>query len=580
MRFIAKYLGKYKKESILAPLFKMAEAIFELLVPLVMSKIIDTGIAGGDREYVIRMGVILVILSCVGLISAVTAQFFAAGAAVCVATDIRSELYRHIMSFSDGVRERFGEAALITRLTNDVAQVQNGVNMFLRLFLRSPFIVFGAAIMAFTVSPKVAVSFLVVIPLLTVIVVGVMRTTLPLFSDIQSKLSNLLDIVDQSLSGVRVIRAFGQEDRWKKSFDHGADELCGKQLYNGGFQALLGPVTYITVDLAIVWILYRSGHLVLRGSLTTGQTVALVNYMSQILVELIKLANLILLITRAFSSLSRIEEVLYTPCDDRFHTDAAAADDTEALEKKPFIVFSDVSFSYSGSEKQILSDISFTLNAGETLGIIGGTGSGKTTLTRLLRHEYDATGGSIEIDGKSISDYSDSEISGIFGEVPQQAKLFGGTIRSNLMMGDKNADDASLYAAIDAACAKEVTDKKAGGLDAVVEAGGMNFSGGQRQRLSIARALVKKHKALILDDSASALDLLTEARLKENLNNLPYSPAKIIISQRASFVRDADKILVLEHGEVAGYGTHSELLSGCGVYREIYYTQFEEEKSA
>ena len=577
MRFVAGYLSKYKKESIAAPLFKMLEAIFELLVPLVMAKVIDVGIANGDVAYIYRMCAILIALAVIGLAVALTAQYFAAMAAVNAAGAIRRDLFYHVTSFSEGVRSAQGEGALVTRLTNDVNQVQNGINMFLRLFLRSPFIVFGAFVMSCIVDLKASVIYLIVLPVLTFIVVGVMRVTLPMYASVQEKLSHIFTIVDENLEGVRVIRAFRNEGVQRQHFDDETDELRKSQLAAGRLAVLPGPLTFGVVNIAIVWLLWYSGAQVNIGNLTTGETVALINYMSQILIELVKLANLILLLTRAFSSVHRIEEVMETENDERRHDDddlSALSDETAKGRK--LLEMSHVSFSY-GDGRKVLNDISLDLDRGETLGIIGGTGSGKSTLIRLIMHTYDAGEGEIYLDGRPISAYSDKKISEMIANVPQQAKLFSGTVRSNLLMADEDAKDDEMWSALSVAQADMIVKDKEGGLDAAVRSGGTNFSGGQRQRLTIARAVLKRSDITILDDSASALDLATERSLREALKKDQGNRSYIIVSQRASFVRGADRILVLEHGEVEGYGSHEELMAQCETYRQIYYTQYEKE---
>ncbi len=576
MRFVAGYLSKYKKESIAAPLFKMLEAIFELLVPLVMAKVIDVGIANRDVTYIYRMCAILIALAVIGLVVALTAQYFAAMAAVNTAGAIRRDLFYHVTSFSEGVRSAQGEGALVTRLTNDVNQVQNGINMFLRLFLRSPFIVFGAFVMSCIVDLKASVIYLIVLPVLTFIVVGVMRATLPMYASVQEKLSHIFTIVDENLEGVRVIRAFRNEGVQRQHFDEETDDLRRSQLAAGRLAVLPGPLTFGVVNLAIVWLLWYSGAQVNIGSLTTGETVALVNYMSQILIELVKLANLILLLTRAFSSVHRIEEVIETENDERRHDDDLSTLEDENAKGKKLLEMSHVSFSY-GDGRKVLNDISLDLDRGETIGIIGGTGSGKSTLIRLIMHTYDAGEGEIYLDGRPISAYNDKKISDMIANVPQQAKLFSGTVRSNLLMADENAKDDEMWSALSVAQADVIVKNKEGGLDAAVRSGGTNFSGGQRQRLTIARAVLKRSDITILDDSASALDLATERSLREALKKDQGNRGYIIVSQRASFVRGADRILVLEHGEVEGYGSHEELMAQCETYRQIYYTQYEKE---
>lgn len=573
MKFVFRYLKAYKIESILAPLFKMLEAIFELFVPLVVASIIDVGITTNNMSYILHRCGLLLLLAAIGLAVAITAQFFAAKAAIFSASKMREDLFYHIQDMSHGSMDELGSATLVTRITNDINQVQNGINMFLRLFLRSPFIVFGAMIMAFTVDARVASIFLVVIPLLGIIVYLVMKSTLPMFRKIQRNLDAVLGIVSENLEGIRVIRAFGNEEKQEDQFVAKTGELYQRQIGAGKIQSLLNPATYIIVNVAVVCILWISGLRVESGALSTGEVVALVNYMTQILVELIKLANLIVLLTRAYSSVTRIQEVMEHPADERKHGGAASKSLGQEV-----LNLSDVSFAYPDTVEEVLHQVTLQLHAGQTLGVIGGTGSGKSSLVHAICHDYDLSGGQVRLMGDDVSGLSDEQIAKIVGVVPQQAQLFAGTIAQNLRIGYAEASDEALWNALEAACAKEVVEGKDGGLEAGVVKGGRNFSGGQRQRLTIARALVKKPRLLILDDSASALDLGTEARLRENIKNLPWHPATIIVSQRASSVREADQILVLENGEVAGLGTHEELMRSCEVYQEIYYSQFPREE--
>ena len=572
MRFAAHYLGEYKKESILAPIFKMLEAIFELFVPLVMAKIIDVGIAQSDKGYILRMCGLLMLLAVIGLIVAITAQYFSAKAAINAAGRIRSDVFFHIMKFSRGTLETAGTASLVTRITNDVNQVQNGMNMFLRLFLRSPFIVFGAMIMSFTVDVKAALVFCVVIPVLGLVVYLVMRATLPKFKRIQEGLEKILLTVNENLEGVRVIRAFRVEDKQDKRFKDETSDLYGRQISSGRISALLNPVTYAVINLGIAAVLWISGGQVYTGDLTQGEAVALINYMSQILVELIKLANLILLLTRAISSADRLEEVLKTEPDERTHQknpENAEVNSENAIE------FKNLSFTYPGSRDYSLSDISITLKKGQSLGIIGGTGSGKSSLVRLLRHAYDPTSGELLLFGKNIREYSDEELVRIIGHVPQKANLFAGTIAYNLRLAKPDATEQEMWEALEEAQAKEIVENKENKLEEQIQRGGTNFSGGQKQRLTIARALIKKPQLLILDDSASALDMLTERHLHDAIEKLPWHPTSVIISQRASSVMTCDQILVLEGGKAVGLGTSDELLKTCPIYKEIYTTQFE-----
>lgn len=572
MRFAAHYLGEYKKESILAPIFKMLEAIFELFVPLVMARIIDVGIAQSDRGYILRMCGLLMLLAVIGLAVAITAQYFSAKAAINAAGRIRSDVFFHIMKFSRGTLETSGTASLVTRITNDVNQVQNGMNMFLRLFLRSPFIVFGAMIMSFTVDVKAALVFCVVIPVLGLVVYLVMRATLPKFKRIQEGLEKILLTVNENLEGVRVIRAFRVEDKQDKKFKDETSDLYGRQISSGRISALLNPVTYAVINLGIAAVLWISGGQVYTGDLTQGEAVALINYMSQILVELIKLANLILLLTRAISSADRLEEVLKTEPDERTHekNSSSAEENSENA-----IEFKNLSFTYPGSRDYSLSDISITLKKGQSLGIIGGTGSGKSSLVRLLRHAYDPTSGELLLFGKDIREYSDEELVRKIGHVPQKANLFAGTIAYNLRLAKPDASEQEMWEALEEAQAKEIVENKENKLEEQIQRGGTNFSGGQKQRLTIARALIKKPQLLILDDSASALDMLTERHLHDAIEKLPWHPTSVIISQRASSVMTCDQILVLEGGKAVGLGTSEELLKTCPIYKEIYTTQFE-----
>lgn len=572
MRFAAHYLGEYKKESILAPIFKMLEAIFELFVPLVMARIIDVGIAQSDRGYILRMCGLLMLLAVIGLAVAITAQYFSAKAAINAAGRIRSDVFFHIMKFSRGTLETSGTASLVTRITNDVNQVQNGMNMFLRLFLRSPFIVFGAMIMSFTVDVKAALVFCVVIPVLGLVVYLVMRATLPKFKRIQEGLEKILLTVNENLEGVRVIRAFRVEDKQDKKFKDETSDLYGRQISSGRISALLNPVTYAVINLGIAAVLWISGGQVYTGDLTQGEAVALINYMSQILVELIKLANLILLLTRAISSADRLEEVLKTEPDERTHekNSSSAEENSENA-----IEFKNLSFTYPGSRDYSLSDISIMLKKGQSLGIIGGTGSGKSSLVRLLRHAYDPTSGELLLFGKDIREYSDEELVRKIGHVPQKANLLAGTIAYNLRLAKPDASEQEMWEALEEAQAKEIVENKENKLEEQIQRGGTNFSGGQKQRLTIARALIKKPQLLILDDSASALDMLTERHLHDAIEKLPWHPTSVIISQRASSVMTCDQILVLEGGKAVGLGTSEELLKTCPIYKEIYTTQFE-----
>ena len=569
MSFVLKYLKDYKKESILAPLFKMLEAIFELLVPLVVKDLIDVGIAGGDKGYVMRSCGLLVAVAVTGLVMAITAQYYAARAAVFSASAMRRDLFYHIASFSPEVMEKQGASVMVTRLTSDLLQVQNGINMFLRLFLRSPFIVFGALIMAFIVDPHSSLIFLGVIGGLTLVVWLIMRSTLPRFLAIAKKLEGLLLLVGENIDGVRVIRAFGRQKSENEDFDKKTEDMYEAQIGAGRISAWSNPLTYLIVNLGLVVLLWYAHDGVDTGRLSQGDVVALANYMSQILVELLKLANFILLLTRAFASVGRIEAVMAVEPETREFA-AVASEDND----KDAIRFSDVSFTYPGDSEAAIEKVGFSLAYGGTLGVVGSTGSGKSTIISLIRHLFDADSGEITIAGCDVKGYSDSSMAKTIAMVPQHADLFSGTIRSNLLMANKDATEEDIKNALELACASDFVYAKPKGLDEAVLRGGTNFSGGQRQRLTIARALMNHSKVLVLDDSSSALDLGTERRLLDNISSLPWHPAVIIISQRASSCKNCDQILVMEDGRVAGLGSHEKLMTDCEVYREIYHAQF------
>lgn len=578
MKKLLIYLKDYKKECFFAPLFKMLEAIFELLVPLVMAAVIDTGIARRDISYIIKMCLVMVALGIVGLISAVTAQYFAAKAATGFGTGVRHALFSHIQKLSFTNQDKIGTSTLITRMTSDINQAQNGVNMVLRLFLRSPFIVFGAMIMAFTIDVKSAMIFVVTIPLLSVVVFGVMYVSIPLFKKVQGKLDAVTLSTRENLTGVRVIRAFHLEDDEKKEYEARNQELTVMQMFVGKISGLMNPVTYVIINGATAYLIYQGALQVDTGIITQGEVVALVNYMSQILVELIKLANLIVTITKAIACGNRIQNVFEIPAGEREVIPAET--ETAPMLKDEMVVFSHVGLTYENAGAESLTDISFTARKGETIGVIGGTGSGKTSLVHLIPGFYPHTSGSIRIDGKEITSYSTEELRDKVGIVMQKAVLFSGTIRENLCWGKKDAADEELMEALQTAQALEVVEKKEGGLSAQVAQGGKNFSGGQKQRLTIARALVRKPEILILDDSASALDYATDAALRRAIAGMKEQPTVFIVSQRASSIQYADKILVLDDGELAGVGTHEELLRDCEVYQEIYYSQFPDQKGA
>ncbi len=562
------YLKDYKKESVLAPLFKLLEACFDLLVPLVMTAIIDVGIAQSDRGYIYRMCLVLVLLALVGMVSAVTAQYFAARAAVGFGTKVRHALFHHIQHLSFGEVDRIGTSTLITRLTSDCNTVQSGVNMALRLLLRSPIVVFGALIMAFTIDWQCALIVAAVIPLIAGAVFGITGFTIPGYKRVQGKLDRVLGITHENLTGVRVLRAFRREDAEVERFDAGNEDLTRENLRVGRVAVLLNPLTYLIINLGVLVIIYVGGFRVEAGSLTQGEVVALVNYMGQILVELVKLANLMNQLSKTLSSADRIAAILAVE-------PGMGAPETlpEPQSAAPAVSFRHVSLTYQGAGAESLTDLTFSAQPGETIGIVGGTGSGKSSLVELIPRFYDATVGSVQVDGVDVKDYPLPELRKKIGIVPQKAVLFTGTIRSNLRWGNEDATDEALWEALRLAQAEDVVKGK-GGLDAVVAQNGRNFSGGQRQRLTIARALVGSPKILILDDSASALDYATDAALRKALRTIRDTTV-FIVSQRASSLAHADKIIVLEDGKAVGIGTSRELLETCPVYREIYYTQFQ-----
>ena len=580
MSFIINYIKKYKIRAILAPLFKMLEAIFELLVPLVMAAIINKGIASSDTHYIIRMSGVLLFLAIVGLVFSITAQYFSAYVAVFTAAEIRRDLFAKIMSLSQGVKESIGEEVLTTRITNDINQIQNAINMVLRLFLRSPFIVAGAIVMAFIVDIKSAFIFVLVVAMLSIIVYFIMRYTLPRYKSIAAKLEKVLHAVSENLEGSRVLRAFCQVDEEKESFETKTGQLANMQIGTGKVSALLNPVTYVVVNLGIVFLIYVAMHRVDNGFILQGDVVALVNYMGQILVELIKLANLIVLLMKAFPSADRVQELMEMKSDERRFDKLNKDIITYSNAAPQPISIKNVSFSYNGTADMDLENINLEISAGSTLGIIGGTGSGKSTLLKLLNHTYDVSAGSIEIDGINVNQYDDSYLAKCFGVVPQKAYLFSGTVRSNMEMSGTNPDTEEIKSALGIAQALDFVEAKEGGIDTEVKGRGANFSGGQRQRLTIARALIGQPKYLLLDDSASALDLATEAKLKKALMNLSWHPTLIIVSQRASSVIEADQILVLDDGKCVGLGNHETLLKNCEAYQEIYYCQYPREEAA
>ena len=581
MKRLMMYLKDYKKESLLAPLFKLLEAFFELMVPLVMANIIDYGISNRNMGYIGKMGLLLLLLGVVGLASSITAQFFAAKAAVGFSTKLRQALFNHIEDLSFTDIDKAGTSTMITRMTSDVNQVQSGVNMTLRLFLRSPIIVFGAMIMAFTIDVKCALIFVVAIPLLSVVVFGIILSTIPLYKKVQSKLDQVLGITRENLTGVRVIRAFHQEAKEADRFRENNEALSAMQIFVGKISACMNPVTYIIVNGAIIALIYTGAVQVNIGNLSQGEVVAIINYMNQILVELVKLANLIVTMTKALACAERVASVFEIGADATEDEKKAALDNSIAAkvdEKAPFLNFNHVSLTYQGAGAPTLQDMNFTVNRGDTVGIIGGTGSGKTSLVNLIPGFYPATEGEILLEGRDIKTMGDEELRGRIGVVPQKAVLFKGTIRSNLQWGKPDATEEEMWRALELAQASEVVDGKPGKLDATVAQNGKNFSGGQRQRLTIARALVRNPEILILDDSASALDYATDAKLRAAIRTLEDKTTTFIVSQRASTIRHADKIIVLDDGEIVGMGTHDELLKDCTVYQEIYYSQYPEQR--
>ena len=567
MKKLLKYMKGYGKECILGPLFKLLETTFELLIPLVVASIVDKGIGNGDSGYIVKMCIVMIVLGIVGLISAVTAQWFSAVAAVGFSTRLRHAVLEHILGLSYSQIDTLGTSTMITRMTSDINQVQNGVNLTLRLLLRSPFVVFGAMIMAFTIDFQAALVFVALIPVLCVIVFGIMLITMPMYKRVQASVDGVTASTRQNLAGVRVLRAFCKEQEEVEEFSGKTAELTFRQLSAGRISALMNPVTFVAVNLAVVILIQVGALKVEHGILTQGLVIALYNYMSQILVELIKMANLIITITKAVACGNRVQNVLsLTPDQENGCINGA--------EIRGEVEYRDVSVRYSGAAEPSLEHISFKVEAGKTVGIIGGTGSGKTTLVNLIPRLYDAASGEVLIDSRPAGEYDMDSLKHAIGIVPQKAVLFKGSIRDNLRWGNENATDEELWAALETAQAAEVVRGKEGGLDAPVDQGGVNFSGGQRQRLTIARALVRKPAILILDDSASALDYATDAKLRMAIRAMENPPTTFIVSQRAASVRYADEILVLDDGELAGQGSHEELLKSCAVYQEIYYSQF------
>lgn len=570
MKKLLKFLNGYKKETVLGPLFKLFEAVLELIVPLVIAAIIDNGInadSGADTGLILKMCLVLVLLGATGLAFSVIAQYYAAKASCGFVAGMKSSLFAHIGTFSYTELDKIGTSTLITRMTTDANQVQTGLNLTLRLLLRSPLVVFGAMIMAFTIDTEAAIPFVIVIPALSAVVFGIMLSTIPLYKKVQSRLDTVLGKTRENLSGVRVLRAFCKEDDEVKEYRESTDKLTSAQKFVGRISALMNPLTYILINFAVLFLIYTGAVRVNLGELTQGQVVALYNYMAQILVELVKFANLIITITKALASASRIQNV--------FDTESSMTDGDIPFSGTDFdgIEFRNVSFKYSGAAENSLEKISFAVGRGDTVGIIGGTGSGKTSLINLIPRFYDATDGEVLIGGRNVNTYNTESLREKIGIVPQSAVLFSGTIKENMAWGNSDATDEEIMRAISVAQAENVVADK-GGLDARIEAGGKNLSGGQRQRLTIARALVKNPEILILDDSASALDFATDAALRKALRENTKSATVFIVSQRASSVMHADKIIVLDDGEAVGIGTHEELLKSCSVYKEIYDTQF------
>ena len=573
MKKLLYFMKDYKKESVLAPLFKMLEAFFELFVPLVVASIIDDGIVPKDSGHIIRMCLLLLVLAAVGLTCSITAQYFAAKSAVGAATGIRYELFTHIQTLGYEEMDMVGTSTLITRMTSDINQVQNGINLVLRLFLRSPFIVFGAMIMAFTIDVKAAMIFVVAIILLSIVVFGVMFITKPLYKKVQSGLDTILGTTRENLTGVRVIRAFHQEQAEYNKFLAENEELTSLQKFAGKISGLTNPLTFIIINFAILVLIHTGAVRVSLGTLSQGQVVALYNYMSQILVELIKLANLIISVTKAMACFNRIQDVFHIEPSMKEGTKTVAA----AGNTTPAVEFKNVSFTYAGGGDHAVENISFKAMPGQTIGIIGGTGSGKSTLVNLIPRFYDVSEGEVDIAGKNIQDYTYGSLRNTISVVPQKAQLFAGTIRDNLTFGCPDATEEQIEEALAISQAKEFVDTKEGRLDAKIEQGGKNLSGGQRQRLTLARALVPQSDILIMDDSASALDYATDARLRKAIQDMKRKPTVFIVSQRTSSIQNADMILVLDDGKIAGQGTHEQLLKSCNIYREIYETQFKKE---
>ena len=577
MKKLLVFMKHYKKETVLAPLFKMLEASFELLVPLVMAAIVDTGIRNADIPYIIKMGLVLVALALIGLATAATAQYFSARAAVGFAAELKHALFAHIQSMNYAETDKTGTSTLITRLTSDINQVQSGVNLVLRLFLRSPIVVFGAMIMAFTIDVKAALVFVVTIPALSVVVFGIMLVSIPLYKKVQAALDKVLGITRENLSGVRVIRAFSREEEEREMFAGYNMALMDIQNFVGKISALMNPVTYIIVNAATIVLIYTGAVQVDENILTQGEVIALVNYMSQILVELVKLANLIITVTKAVACGNRIQGIFDQPAGMKVYTEEKKEKETGWNADR--VVFEHANLCYPGAGADSLTDIHLAVKKGETIGIIGGTGSGKSSLVQMIPRFYDATAGRVLVDGKDVKAYEPGKLKEKIGIVPQKAVLFRGSIRENICWGKENASEEEIWKALSAAQAKEFVEEKEGQLEFEILQGGKNLSGGQKQRLTIARALVKQPEILILDDSASALDYATDAALRKSIRELDPEMTVFIVSQRTASVLHADKIVVLEDGEVAGIGTHGELLETCPVYKEIHESQAHRESA-
>jgi ATP-binding cassette subfamily B multidrug efflux pump len=573
MKKLLLYLKGYIKESILGPLFKLLEASFELFVPIVIKSIVDIGIGQADRVYIVKMCLLLVLLGVVGMVCSVTAQYFAAKASVGFVTRLRHALFKHIGQMSYTEIDTLGTSGMITRMTSDMNQVQSGMNLTLRLLLRSPFIVFGAMIMAFTVDANAALTFVVAIPALSIVVFAIMLLSIPLYKKVQQRLDKVLNSTRENLTGVRVIRAFGLEEKEIADFDKHNEELTETQKFVGGVSALMNPLTYVIINLSIIWLIHIGALRVSTGLLTQGSVIALYNYMSQILVELIKFANLIITITKAVASGNRISAVLNMESS-LVEKDNAPQD----IKSKYAVEFRNVGLQYKNAGEESLTNIHFSVRHGEVIGIIGGTGSGKSSLVNMIPRFYEATSGEVFVDGINVKDYPLKSLRNKIGIVSQKAVLFKGSIRENMKWGNKDAADEEILDAINMAQASQIVAQKKEGLDFVIEQGGKNLSGGQRQRLTIARALVKKPEILILDDSSSALDFATDAALRKALREMKGNPTFFIVSQRTSSIQHVDKIIVLDDGEIAGMGKHDELLENCEVYREIYDSQFKKEE--